>query len=146
MSTKSTIKYGDNFHFYRDCFDDDNFHLEIDNAEISQSGRQVTLTIPKSIWAVISNSAEVKLDFAKLTNNEILDLVTTEVDKRIAEFEAETDENARTFLGFVGMFIYGLANEDRDIQIKNGVEYYVSNRKRERKILKQINKYKRENS
>lgn len=33
MSTKSSLAHGKNFHFYNECFDDQNLYLELENAE-----------------------------------------------------------------------------------------------------------------
>jgi hypothetical protein len=50
MSTKCTIRYGDQFHLYQDCFDEDNVELKIENvpfeSSASASGTSVTLVIP----------------------------------------------------------------------------------------------------
>ena len=33
MSTKVSVAYGDNFHFYQECLDEENVHLQIEGVE-----------------------------------------------------------------------------------------------------------------
>lgn len=145
MSTKCTIKYGNDFHFYNECFDEDNVYLRLDKADIEQYGETVTMIIPKAIWAIIRESAEVNLEYALMTDEQILEYVTNEVDSRIARHNAETKEGLRQLHLLAGSFTFGFADEARDKQIKKGVKSYTEIRKREKKILNRINKYKREN-
>jgi hypothetical protein len=145
MSTKCTIKYGDDFHFYNECFDDGNVYLELDNAEVEISGREVTLVIPKAIWAVIRESAPVDLPFAKMTDEEILARAEAYVDKRIVDHKAATTDGGRSLTSLFGFIPYGDASDPREVQIERGVENYKFHRKREKKILNKIRKYQRQN-
>lgn len=50
MSTKCTIRYGDHFHLYQDCFDENNVELRIEDVQFessaSVSGTSVKIVIP----------------------------------------------------------------------------------------------------
>lgn len=144
MSTKCTIKYGDGFHFYDECFDDDNVYLQLDEADVEMYGRQVTLAIPKAVWAVIRESAPVELPYAKMKDSEIEAEVTKTVDERIAEYKV-ADEKSKPILNFMGSLPFGGADSPREEQIARGIEYYSSERRRQKRILNQIRKYQRDN-
>jgi len=145
MSTKCTIKHGDDFHFYHECFDDSNVYLQLDKGEIELSGREVTLVIPKAIWAIIREAEPVELRFAKMKDEDIQARVESEVDERIAKHAAASDDRGRGWASLIGCIPYGNANDAREAQIERGVEYYNVHRKREKKILNRIRKYKRDN-
>lgn len=46
MSTKITVAYGDNFHLYRESFDEDYIYLEMEGVQFEASYNQVTMPIP----------------------------------------------------------------------------------------------------
>lgn len=57
MSTKASLKYGDNFNFYEECFEQDgSVYLQLDEAEVELSTDyktkkvNVVLKIPLDIW------------------------------------------------------------------------------------------------
>ena len=50
MSTKCTLKYGDDYHFYEECFDMEHVYLEIDGADFSACKDGVMVEIPRRIW------------------------------------------------------------------------------------------------
>lgn len=54
MSTKATITHDDNFHFYEECFDENNVYLQLDNAtnftvESTNYGNYVTVSVSTEI-------------------------------------------------------------------------------------------------
>lgn len=143
MSTKSTIKYGEDFHFYNEVFDDDNVYLELSDCYFESNPNCVTVTIPKAIWARIRETAEVNLDYANLTDDQIKKMVTKEVGKRINDYNKK---GGNPFLYHSGMFIYGSVDELPSDQIKCGTEHFKEMRAKEKIILKRITKYEKENS
>jgi len=146
MSTKCTIKYGDDFHFYNECFDEENVYLDLDNGmwEANSNG-SVTVAIPKAVWATIRESAPVDLPYAYLTDEELEAKVNEEVDKRIDEYNNETNERMKHLSAFFGSMTYGLVTDPREEQIKNGIESFKLWRERQRKIADQIAEYNKSN-
>ncbi len=139
MSTKSTIKWGEDFHFYNECFDDDNVYLELNSCYFESSPDSVMVSIPKAIWATIRNTAEIRLDYVHFTDIQIKELVTREVDDRIKKYEKNQDSQ---ILKLFGSFIYGEVTAPRSKQINSGIKYYKDVRKKEQDTLARINKYK----
>ncbi len=50
MSTKCSIAYGENFHFYEECFDRSNVYLEIEKTEFKVTSNSVMVQIPINVW------------------------------------------------------------------------------------------------
>lgn len=146
MSTKCTVRYSDDFHFYRECMDDDNLYLQINKAKFESYNDFVTLTIPKAIWAIIRESEPVELEYATLTDEQILEKVTQEVDKRIEDHKAQTDEGLQMLYNFAGSLLYGMADDVRNTQIMRGISWHNAERKREKAILKLIKRYEKMNN
>ncbi len=77
MSTKATIKYGDSFHLYNDCFDDDAIYLELNGKfeiefSVSEEGNQyLTVRIPNKI------AADIGIDLGD--NNNLVGKIKNEI-------------------------------------------------------------------
>lgn len=56
MSTKATISYGSDYHFYEECFDRSNVYLQLEGAEFEANDRGVMVRIPIKIWREIFES------------------------------------------------------------------------------------------
>ena len=50
MSTKCSIAYGENFHFYEECFDRSNVYLKIEKTEFKATSNFVKVQIPIKVW------------------------------------------------------------------------------------------------
>ncbi len=87
MSTKSTIAYGNNFHFYHEVCDDNHVYLELEGMEFEAGYGRVMVSIPIHIWEVIRHLGEARLDLVNHTDEDLLKMVEEDVDGRIAEFE-----------------------------------------------------------
>lgn len=62
MSTKITIAYGENYHVYSECFEEDEaIHLRLDgpNVEFEAWPNGITVRIPKNIIESILDNADV---------------------------------------------------------------------------------------
>ncbi len=140
MSTKCTIKWGNDFHFYEECFDDDAVYLSIDNACWEGSSEGITVTIPKAIWAVIRESAPVDLKYAKLSEEELKSFVEHRVDERIKRYN-ESEDSLKALNNIAGMMCYGEASSQRESQIIKGIEHYTNIQSRQKNILNKINEY-----
>jgi len=77
MSTKATIKYGDSFHLYNDCFDDDAIYLELNGKfeiefSVSEEGNQyLTVRILNKI------AADIGIDLGD--NNNLVGKIKNEI-------------------------------------------------------------------
>lgn len=147
MSTKSTIKYGDDFHFYNECFDDKHVYLDLDSTswEASSDGG-ITVSIPLPIWAIIRESAPVELPYAEMGYSDIRKHVEKEVDERIEKYTSAPDKKSKALIAFFGSLAYGGAGDSRESQITKGIKYFERKRDEQSEILKQINIYKENNS
>lgn len=134
MSTKSSLAYGPNFHFYNDYADDgEAFYLEITGC--TACGTQQTLRIPPEIWETIRTSTGVDLSFANLSDTELQVLVEQEVDKRIQEYVNEPRADMKHMLEFFGAGVFGLVTLPRENQIGNGLEMYKASREKQKVIV-----------
>ena len=91
MSTKCTIAYGKNFHFYHEVLDDNFVYLQLEGVEFEASYNQITVPIPVHIWEVIRQYQGIDLSWADKTDEEIGDYVEKEVDLRIAQSKSPID-------------------------------------------------------
>src|SRR5579872_1898583 len=79
MSTKSTIAYGDNFHFYHEVFDEEFVYLTLEGVEFTAYRNQVTVAIPLAVWEVIRKRAGVEeFSLADKTDEELQKLAQTD--------------------------------------------------------------------
>jgi len=146
MSTKCSLAYGENFHLYHECFDNDNVYLRLINSAFQVDRDNVTVTIPIYIWETIRHFGEPDLSKANLSDAEIFDLVTSKVDERIKEFqEANGNKQKQAVLNFFGSLVYGGAEEPKETQIELGVEYYKKERSRQQEIQRKIEELRKEN-
>jgi hypothetical protein len=63
MSTRITTVYGDDYHLYRECFEDDSFYLELEgnNLEFEIHPKSANLRIPNHvIQAILDNAAKIQ--------------------------------------------------------------------------------------
>ena len=54
MSTKASIAYGDGFHFYQECLDEDNVYLELEKVSFVATENSVMVQIPMHVWKTIA--------------------------------------------------------------------------------------------
>jgi hypothetical protein len=147
MSTKSTIYYGDDFHFYNEVADDYNVYLQIDKESLNEfhiDENKLQICIPSAIWKIISEHKIEELVWAGKTDNHIKDYVIKEVDLRINDFKNSSNKKGLSDFLY-GSFTYGYPDELRDIQIKNGINYFSLKREQENKILDKYLEYKKTN-
>lgn len=115
MSTKCTISYNDNYHLYRECFDDHTIWLQLDDIdEISVSverltsswrSNRTTIGIPIELWNEIVDgwlssrlynskplSEEEKVETEKNHEESIDRFLKSMIDKVQEENKSESDE------------------------------------------------------
>ncbi len=140
MSTKSTIAHGENFHFYREAFDDDHVYLRLDTTHFEAGYGRVMVPIPIHIWETIRHLGGAQLDLVDRTDEDLLAKVQKEVDERTAEYQTvarERPDRAGLF-AIIGSLVYGTADEPRDEQIRRGMEYFRRERQRQRETQARI--------
>lgn len=137
MSTKCSLVYSDDLHFYTDFLQPDFVFLQLKNGYINQ-----TISIPLHIWEVIRKCQLVKFDWADKTDKEILDHVVKEVEERLEELKEAKTKQERALICLFGSVAYGDAEEPKEKQIELGVEYYQKERERQLNIRKDMEKLK----
>ena len=140
MSTKCTIVHGNNFHFYHEVLDDDHVYLELDTTHFEAGYGRVMVPIPIHIWETIRHLGGAQLDLVDQQDDELVAMVHSEVDQRIAEYQqvARDDSGHATFASFIGCLPYGTADTPRVDQIRNGVQYFQRERQRQREVRARI--------
>ena len=138
MSTKASIAYGNNFHLYHECFDEENVYLELEGIEFNASPNRVTVTIPVAIWETIRQHRVVDLSYADKSDEEIKIMVEEQVECKIKKYLAASEEKQQNFVSLSGSMCYGMVDLPRDEQIKKGMEYYFELRERQLTVKNQI--------
>jgi hypothetical protein len=147
MSTKCTIAHDESFHFYHEVLDDDHVYLELRTTHFEAGYGRVMIPIPIHIWETIRHLGGVRLNLVEKQDAEVLAMVEAEVDERIAQYEAverERPDRAR-FVRLLGCLPYGAADTPRDEQIRKGVEYFQSERERQRTVRQRISALQKAN-
>lgn len=137
MSTKSTIAHGTNFHLYHEAFDQSNVYFEIEGTHFEADYNRVMVPIPVHIWEVIRQYAGVDLRYADKTDEELRQYVEQEVDERIAKY-AEANDKTRAFVSLCGTLAFGGADEPREKQIAQGIDYFTKTREQHQQIKQAI--------
>ena len=138
MSTKCSLAYGEDFHFYQDLFDEDiGYTLEITEKCCDHTQK---ILIPYYIWETIKESAKTDLSLADKTDDDLFKIVENEVDSRLEEYNKSED---KVFRAFFGSAIYGPTTDSKEDQIESGMSYFKTEREKQQKIVKQINDAKR---
>jgi len=130
MSTKSTLAYGDTFHFYQEVFDEHYVYLELEGIEYEVSPNRVMVPIPIHIWEVIRKRGAPALELVDKSDEELLIKVEKDVDERIQAYE----QNPSSLVTLAGSLAYGMASTPRSEQIQRGVEYYQAWRSQQQEI------------
>lgn len=94
------------------------------------------LPIPIHIWESIRHLGGAQMDLADKQDNELLAMVESEVDQRIAEYQQATrqEPDRAGLLSFIGCLPYGGADSPRADQIHRGMEYFQHKRQRQREV------------
>ncbi|MGZ4960829.1 MAG: hypothetical protein ACXV7J_16435 [Methylomonas sp.] len=140
MSTKSSIAYGPNFHFYHEAFEQDAVYLELDRAFFDASPDKVTVAIPVVVWEVIRQYGGADLSWATKSDEEIRQWVENEVDERIAR--NLVDSPSLALLRTMGAMTFGPASDAREAQIESGLAYGFEKRDQQRDLLARIDELK----
>ena len=138
MSTKITVAYGDNFHLYRESFDEDYIYLEMEGVRFEASYNQVMMPIPIHIWEVIRRYPGIDLSWAAKTDEEIMRHVEQEVDGRIQKYQQAESEKHQRLIALLGSIPYGSADTPRQQQLDLGIAYFHRLREHQQQIKQAI--------
>ena len=140
MSTKSTIASSDNFHFYREAFDDDHVYLSLDTTDFEAGYGSVMVRIPIPIWETIRQFAGVEFDLVDKEDEDLLAMVESNVDHRLTKYQRSLSRTTvrAEFVSLFGFALYGGADTPRESQIRRGVEYFQRERQRQREMRARI--------
>jgi hypothetical protein len=143
MSTKATIAYGKNFHFYHEVLDDQYVYLELEGVPFEASYNRVIVPIPIHIWEVIRKYPGVDLSLVDKTDDELCAQVEQAVDERIAEYnQLNEDAKQRGLFRLFGALTYGDVELPREEQIGRGIARFTELRERQRQIKRAIEELK----
>lgn len=145
MSTKITVAYGDNFHLYRESFDEDYIYLEMEGVQFEASYNQVMMPIPIHIWEVIRQYKGIDLSWAAKTDEEIMRYVEQEVDGRIQKYQQAESEKHQRLIALLGSIPYGSADTPRQQQLDRGIAYFHRLREHQQQIKQAIEQLEQAN-
>jgi hypothetical protein len=140
VSTRSTLAHGENFHLYQDLMEEDEgVWLSLNNTDFHASSGEVCVKIPLALWEHIRQVKAFQPEYYEMSDQDISDYVTFQVDDRIREWN-ESDKNG--LMSLFGAAVYGLASDPREQQIATGIENLTKERARELEILAKVAAYK----
>jgi protein-tyrosine-phosphatase len=129
MSTKITLFYDNNSHFYQESFDEENVHVDLSegaiNCKFSLDLRRV-MGLSKAV-----NYAEFVRQ-SQITDAQIAEHVTATVAARLQK--NRNDFFAATF----GILVYWDIDDPKEKQIETGIKYYSAIRDRIKKIVNEL--------
>ena len=98
------------------------------------------MTLLMHIWETIRYLGGAQLGLVDKQDDELVAMVHSEVDQRIAEYQqvARDNPDRASFTSFIGCLPYGKADTPRVDQIRNGVQYFQRERQRQREVRARI--------
>lgn len=144
MTVKATLAYGRSFHFYHEAMDNNHVYLELEDVPYEVGYRRVMVAIPIDIWEVIRDLGAAKLELVNASEEEIVNIVSEAVDKRIAEYERARSLNREEAdrLRFDNSLVFGASDTPREQQVMRGIEYYRTERERQREVARRMGQHK----
>jgi hypothetical protein len=144
MAIKTSLAYGKNFHFYQEAYNNNYVYLELEDAPYDAGYRRVMIAIPIDVWETIRGLGGANLDLVNATDEELIRLIEKSVAERIAQYEAArvSDPEAAERQRFHDSLIFGAADEPRDRQLTRGIEYFKTERERQREVMVRISQHK----
>ena len=134
MSTKGSLIFGENFHLYKEVFEEEAIYLELENANFEAYPDRVVVGIPIQVWAVIRQYQAIDFTDADQTDKEIYAMVEGVVDNRIEKYQATEEGSARRLSGLTGAMLYGSPEDSREDQIRRGFEHFRHLRDLQKKV------------
>lgn len=144
MTVKATLAHGKNFHFYHDGLDNNHVYLELEDVPYDTGYRRIMVAIPIDVWEVIRGLGGASLDLVNATDEELRLIAETMVDLRVAEYrkaeEISPEKASKLRLG--DSMVFGAMDAPREQQVARGVEYYKTERDRQREVSIRISQHK----
>lgn len=139
MSTRSSLAHHESFHFYHDLMDDDDtVYLTLREP----CGHNTSIAIPIAIWETIRHLGGARFDYADKTDQDLLDEVSKAVDERIDEYNSAETEDKKSLLAFFGSGVFGDGANDRQTQIRDGLEHFKRIRAHQQEVRRKMGEYK----
>lgn len=142
MSTKHTIAHGEDFHLYRDAFEDGHVFLRIDNGLFEASPDGVTVRLPLHVWEYLRTFPGAELAAAQLSDEQIEQEAIAAVEARLARVSA-SPPGQRGLIELGGAFSMGPADLPREEQIRHMAEQLKREREKQRAVLARIDALKK---
>jgi vacuolar-type H+-ATPase subunit I/STV1 len=146
MAVITTIASGDEFDFYREDYNEDQVCLRLfGDIEFQASQKSVLIKIPIAVWEFIRQTGAADLDLVNKTDDHLLEIVETEVDRRIIKRDelkkAEKDGSAGNHFDMVKSLADRASDAPREDQVEQRLDSYRKKRNGQREILKQMKKF-----
>jgi hypothetical protein len=144
MTVKATLAYGKSFHFYHDALDNNHVYLELEDVPYDVGYRRVMVAIPIDVWEVIRALGAASLSLVNASDIDLSRTVESKVDERIAEYGRavkSSPEDAEK-IRFRDSVIFGDMNAPREQQVARGIEYYSTERERQRGVSLRMSQHK----
>lgn len=144
MTVKATLAYGKSFHFYHEALDNNHVYLELEDVPYEVGYRRLMVAIPIDVWEVIRGLGAAKLDLLNASDENIAGMVAAAVDERVAAYERAltSDREEAERLRFNDSLLFGAADSPREKQAMRGVEYYKTERERQREVAARMAQHK----
>lgn len=144
MTIKATLAHGKNFHFYHEGLDNNYVYLELEDVLYDAGYRRIMIAIPIDVWEVIRGLGAAKLDMVNATDEELRFMAENIVNVRIAEYRKaeEISPEKASQLRLSDSVIFGAMDAPREQQVARGVEYYKTERERQREVSIRISQHK----
>lgn len=137
MSTKSSLSTGPKHHLYREALDDEHIYLELSDVDFEALKDRVTVQIPLEIWMTIKGLGTPDTTLADMTDDQLLEKITREVQERIVQYNRLPSEQP-SFLRLIGYGVYGAVTDSEDQQIQAGMTFYTLKRQKQQEMLARV--------
>ena len=118
VSARRTLWYSDEFHLFKDGFDDENIYLEVRDARF----RELILRIPLIAWKEMrKHTIEPEERYLDLSDSEMREEAEHRVDEHRAALASEPDSR---FKGLFGSFLFGPSESSREEMIEHFLSCY----------------------
>jgi hypothetical protein len=144
MTVKATLAYGKSFHFYHEALDNNHVYLELEDVPYDPGYRRVMVAIPIDVWEVIRSLGQARLELVDLSDDDLLAIAERGVDERIAKYEKVrvSDYEKADELRFENSVIFGAADDERERQVVRAMDYYKTERERQRGLVARMAQHK----
>lgn len=144
MTVKATLAYGKSFHFYHEALDNNHVYLELEDVPYEVGYRRLLIAIPIDVWEVIRGLGAANLDLVNTSDEDIAGMVAGAVGERVAAYERAlaSDRKEAERLRFDDSLVFGAADSPRERQVMRGVEYYKTERERQREVAARMAQHK----